>query len=42
MSEALPSNKLTKLSNAFTLEKGKIMLTLKGNSFEILTNTKED
>jgi cyclomaltodextrinase len=28
--------------NTFTLEKGKITLTLKGNSFEILTNKKKD
>lgn len=33
---------MNNFGNAFTFEKGKITLTLKGNSFEILTNKNED
>ena len=33
---------MNNFGNAFSIEKGKITLTLKGNSFEILTNKKED
>jgi cyclomaltodextrinase len=33
---------MNNFGNPFTIEKGKINLSLKGNSFEILTNKKED